>query len=160
VNVLYFAYGSNLRAAQMQRLCPGHRFLGPARLEHHRLAFTLPDEEWQGGVADVLRAPGEHVWGALYDITPSDLAALDTYEGYDPHGPPEQNAYLRRTVTVTTGDDHTPSSAWCYFVRQPHAHVPPSNLYRRALLQGAQERGLPPHYVEALQELLRPETEY
>jgi len=160
VNILYFAYGSNLRAAQMQRLCPGHQFLAPARLAHHRLAFTLPDEEWQGGVADVLPAPGEYVWGALYDITPSDLAALDAYEGCDPRGNPAQNAYLRRTVTVTTHDNCAHSQVWCYFVRQPHGHIPPSDLYRCALLEGAHERNLPLPYVETLQELLRRETEY
>jgi gamma-glutamylcyclotransferase len=159
VNTLYFAYGSNLRTAQMQRLCPGHRFLGPARLADYRLAFTLPDEEWQGGVADVLPTPGEHVWGALYDLTSSGLAALDAYEGYDPHGPLKENAYLRRTVTVSTNDGHTHGHVWCYFVRQPHSHVPPSDFYRRALRAGAQERGLPLPYIEALQELLRRQTE-
>jgi hypothetical protein len=59
----YFAYGSNLRSVQMVRLCPGHAFFGPARLDGYRLAFTLPDEEWEGGVADVVRSPRDAVWG-------------------------------------------------------------------------------------------------
>jgi hypothetical protein len=62
-STIYFAYGSNLRSVQMVRLCPGHAFLGPARLDGYRLAFTLPDEEWEGGVADVVRSPRDAVWG-------------------------------------------------------------------------------------------------
>ena len=85
----YFAYGSNLRSVQMVRLCPGHVFLGPARLDGYRLAFTLPDEEWQGGVADVVLSPGDEVWGALYRLRDTDLVALDAYEVFSPAEPEE-----------------------------------------------------------------------
>lgn len=158
-DILYFAYGSNLRSAQMNRLCPGHQFLGPARLAAHRLAFTRPDEEWQGGVADLLPAGGQEVWGALYRLTPADLAGLDAYEGFDPSHRAAENAYLRRTIEVTGTDGAMHSKVWSYFVQQPLGHHPPSALYGHALLAGARERQLPPSYIKTLSALLRPEPE-
>jgi gamma-glutamylcyclotransferase len=143
----YFAYGSNLRSAQMARLCPGHEFLGPARLDGYRLAFTLPDEEWQGGVADVVSSPGGAVWGALYRLPESDWPALDAYEVFDPAGPEGANEYVRRLVTVMTEKENREVEAWCYFVRAPQGHVAPSEVYRAALIEGAIERGLAADYV-------------
>ncbi len=148
--LLYFAYGSNLRSVQMNRLCPGCRFLRPARLAGHRLAFTLPDEEWQGGVADVIPAPGHDVWGALYEINAPHLASLDDYEVCYPDADPELSAYVRRTVDVIDADGRLVPEVWGYFVRQPCGHVPPSDLYRNALIEGARERGLPTNYVEIM----------
>jgi gamma-glutamylcyclotransferase (GGCT)/AIG2-like uncharacterized protein YtfP len=150
VSGLYFAYGSNLRAVQMKRLCPGHEYLGPARLDHHRLAFTLPDQEWQGGVADAIPSPGDEIWGALYRLPEADLALLDAYEGFDPVGPGETDDYVRRAVTVTREGGPHGVEAWCYFVRAPQGHVAPSELYRAALIEGAVERGLPADYVTAM----------
>jgi len=149
MEILYFAYGSNLRKAQMERLCPGHVFLGPARLADHRLAFTLPDEEWQGGVADVLPSPGDEVWGALYRLEAHHLAALDAYEVFDPDGPEQANDYVRRLVKVSHGG--AMREAWCYFVRAADGHVAPSERYRAALIEGAMERGLPAVYVGEMQ---------
>lgn len=148
--LLYFAYGSNLRAAQMERLCPGCRFRHPACLDEHRLAFTLPDEEWQGGVADVISAPAHQVWGALYEIASEHLASLDAYEVCHPQGHPAKNAYLRRAITVAAPDGRSIPEVWCYFVRQPRGHVPPSDLYQAALLEGARERGLPHAYLDVM----------
>jgi gamma-glutamylcyclotransferase len=150
VSHLYFGYGSNLRGAQMHRHCPGHGFLGIACLAGHRLAFTLPDEEWQGGVADVVADGKEEVWGALYRITEQNLAALDAYEGFDPEGPAEPNAYVRRQVEVTDGRGRTVRGVWCYFVRRPHDHVAPGAAYRAALLAGARERGLPADHLRRM----------
>jgi gamma-glutamylcyclotransferase (GGCT)/AIG2-like uncharacterized protein YtfP len=152
VTTHYFAYGSNLRSAQMQRLCPDHAFVASARLDGHRLAFTLPDEEWAGGVADLAPDHGGVVWGALYTISAEDLASLDRYEGCDPHGPERQNAYVRRTIEVTAANGTTHRDVLCYFVREPHGHVPPSPAYRAALLEGATERGLPTDYILRMRE--------
>ena len=143
----YFAYGSNLRSVQMVRLCPGHVFLGPARLDGYRLAFTLPDEEWQGGVADVIPSPGNAVWGALYLLRDTDLMALDAYEVFSPAGPEEANEYVRRLVKVTMVKAGREVEAWCYFVSAPRGPVAPSERYREALIEGAIERGLPSDYV-------------
>ena len=50
----YFAYASNLDAAQMERRCPGQQYRGKAFLPRHRMAFTHPSSTWGGGSADIL----------------------------------------------------------------------------------------------------------
>ncbi len=140
----------------MRRLCPGHVFMAPARLDGHRLAFTLPDEEWAGGVADLLPVVDSEVWGALYRISTENLAALDAYEGFDSHGTPEHNAYDRRQIGVTTSDGTLHRGVWCYFVQKPRDHAPPSAAYRAALQEGAGERGLPAAYIRFMRDAFDP----
>jgi gamma-glutamylcyclotransferase len=139
----------------MELACPGHRFLGVAELRDHRLAFTRRSLLTGTGVADILAAPGQSVWGALYALDDAQLAAIDEKEG-------NGWAYERRAVRVIAtragcGDPNAGVSsgeeldAFAYFVIAPDAeHVRPSREYLRALLDGARERGLPDAYVAAL----------
>src|SRR6202020_2257009 len=121
VSVLYFAYGSNMDAALMQRICPGHRVLGVAELRDHRLAFTRRSKRTGTGVADILAAPGESVWGVLYELEDSQLAAIDEKEG-------NGWAYERKLLDVTLHDgggaEHE-AHAYAVIVRED-VHGPPS----------------------------------
>jgi hypothetical protein len=54
--------------------------LGAARLADHRLAFTRRSVKTGTGVADIVPAPGETVWGALYELGDGELAAIDRKE--------------------------------------------------------------------------------
>src|SRR5271166_4589170 len=72
---LYFAYGSNMNAKAMARRCPGARPLGLARLARRRLAVMR--EGW----LTVVRDPRSSVHGVLWDLSLSDVPALDRYEG-------------------------------------------------------------------------------
>ncbi len=72
---LYFAYGSNMSAAQMTKRCPAHQKIGTAR---------LPGCKWiisTRGYANIVRAENEAVEGVLYAISAADESALDGYEG-------------------------------------------------------------------------------
>jgi hypothetical protein len=51
----YFAYGSNLDAAQMRARCPSAKLLGAAILDGYRLGFAGQSAAWGGGVATVVR---------------------------------------------------------------------------------------------------------
>src|SRR6202012_1920334 len=77
----YFAYGRNMAAGAMELACPGHRYLGPARLPDHRLAFTRRPLRAGAGVAVVIEAAGEQFGGALYGLDDAGPAALDEKEG-------------------------------------------------------------------------------
>ncbi|HMH47309.1 MAG TPA: gamma-glutamylcyclotransferase family protein [Solirubrobacteraceae bacterium] len=77
----YFAYGSNMAESVMAAHCPGHRYIGLADLPEHRLAFTRRSVRTLTGVADIVRADGQSVWGALYELDESDLRAIDRKEG-------------------------------------------------------------------------------
>ena len=139
---LYFAYGSNLSESEMRAACPGHRFLGPARLHGRRLEFRRRSRRWGGGAADIASAPGESVWGALYELPDGALAALDRKEGAG-------FAYRRMDVEVDLEGE--PRRAVAYEVeRKEPREVAPTADYLRLLLGGAAERGLPHDYVDAI----------
>ena len=142
----YFAYGSNMAAREMDPWCPGNRFLGPARLGDHRLELRRRSVRWGGGAVDAVPAPGESVWGALYELPDGALDSLDAKEG-------EGIAYRRRTATVAL--DGEPGEAVLYEVVDPEPEeVPPTEEYAATLLDAAAERGLPSDYAHRLRELL------
>ena len=78
---LYFAYGSNLDLDQMRSRCPGSRLVGPAALPNHRLAFAGFSPRWGGGVATIVPQKKGVLYGALYELNPSDVERLDSFEG-------------------------------------------------------------------------------
>lgn len=142
----YFAYGSNMSSESMRAICATERFLSPARLAGHRLAFSRRSVLTATGVADIVADPDCDVWGALYTIDLSELERLDRKEGLG-------FAYERREVVVRTRDG-TALQAIAYSVIAKQAEeVCPSVQYVRLLLAGAAERSLPAEYISSLQAL-------
>ena len=133
---LYFAYGSNLNRADMRVRCPGADPVEPARLHGWRLAFR--------GVADIERAPGEAVEGALWRLTPACVRSLDRYEGAPSH-------YRRLAVEVETASG--PRGAMTYVMTSQRYLGLPSAHYRETIAQGFRDWDLPiaslDHAVEA-----------
>lgn len=150
LDFLYFGFGSNLDRERLHIHCPSARFVLPARLAGHRLAFSLESKRnWHGGVADVIVTPGHEVWGALWAIDGEHSHELDVQEGLF-RDPP---AYRRYTVAVETaaGDRVTCRT---YQVASPDAAgFDPSPAYKATLLRGAVAIGLPPDYIDALETL-------
>ncbi|KAK6501484.1 hypothetical protein TWF481_009322 [Arthrobotrys musiformis] len=87
----YFAYGSNLWLDQMSRRCPSSVFTSVARLPNYRWIIS------ERGYANIVRSPGDEVWGMLYDLPPADEASLDRYEGVPV-------AYVKEMMTVELVD--------------------------------------------------------
>jgi gamma-glutamylcyclotransferase (GGCT)/AIG2-like uncharacterized protein YtfP len=144
VAILYFAYGSNMDPELITRLCPGHHVLGVAELRDHRLAFTRRSARTGTGVADILAARGESVWGVLYELGESELAALDEKEG-------NGWAYQRKALTVLLHESAGQHEAHAYAVIAPEdEHVAPSRAYLELIRAAARSRGLPQSYLEAL----------
>ena len=143
MTVTYFAYGSNMAPDVMATLCPRHRYLGPACLNDHRLAFTRRSVRTGTGVADVVPAPGQTVWGALYEIGDDELAAIDTKEGYD-------WAYTRVTLPVRPTDGpERPAVVYTVAAKQT-LEILPSREYLDLIIASASERGLPGEYITRL----------
>lgn len=69
----YFAYGSNMDAAQMARRCPGAKVVGTATLRGWRVVERL--------YADIERCPGADVRGVVYRLGMADWETLCRYEG-------------------------------------------------------------------------------
>lgn len=141
----YFAYASNMTPAVIRRLCPQHRYLGVARLADHRLSFSRRSVKTQTGVADIVQAPGETVWGVLYEIDDNGLAAIDRKEGHD-------WAYIRVSLPVRLEAGGPERTAVIYTVRfKEPAQVPPSREYLDLVIAAARERGLPGPYIERIE---------
>lgn len=151
--MLYFAYGSNLDPLQMAARCPGHQVVGLAMLADHRLVFPRFSADWGGGVASPALAHGEKVWGVLYELGESDVAALDRYEGWVGAGD-QHNLYDRETVTVELvrpDDGSVPRRLRVLtYVARPSNASAPSRRYLETVLRGARHHRLPDDYVERL----------
>jgi cation transport regulator ChaC len=124
----------------------GARFVGPARLDGFRLGLTRRSIRWGGGVLDLLPAPGEHVWGALYELPEASLEELDRKEGAG-------FAYRRVQVEVSVEGDRLAATGYAVIDKE-HGVPRPTPEYAALVLDGARERGLPADWVARLAALL------
>ena len=145
----YFAYGSNMNQEQILARCVRPVVVGVALLPHHRLAFHGYSRIWDGGMETVVSAPGQEVWGVIYQLTVSDWDSLDSWQDVRLDG---TGTYFHfpDTVTDTEGKTH---SVFLYkkdILREPQ---PPSREYLDVIIQGAVARRLPAAYLEELRRL-------
>lgn len=132
--LIYFAYGANLNLDGMDYRCPGHRPLCRAVLKDHRLVFR--------GVADIEPVAGHQVHGALYELTPDHLRALDRFEGYP-------RLYTRKALPVIT-DNGKQVNAVVYLMNGRRGYAPPARSYLMTILTGCRRWGLPVAYVRSV----------
>jgi len=141
---LYFAYGSNMDPKQMAERCPGSKAIGSARLADHRLAFVWDSPGWGGGVGTVVPAPGDEVWGVLWELTGENEKTLDGYEGV------ENDVYTKERVALDASGERV--NALIYIATDTRAKEP-SARYVDALVRGARAFSLPTGYIEHLRGL-------
>ncbi|MFD0591038.1 gamma-glutamylcyclotransferase family protein [Paenibacillus sp. GCM10027627] len=128
----YFAYGSNLDQAQMKSRCPGSSILNRAYLPHYVLSFK---SNGRSGVATIVPSQGEFVEGAIYRITPHDLAQLDRYEGHP-------FIYKRHEIKVFTYD-HEQIKALTYILKPSFPPELPAEHYLAKIQKGYAELNIP-----------------
>ncbi len=75
----YIAYGSNLNIRQMRIRCPHARVIGTAVINDYELLFK---GSRTGAYLTIEPKVGSEVPVAVWEVTESDEAALDRYEGY------------------------------------------------------------------------------
>lgn len=118
----YFAYGSNLNKNHMKFRCPDAKYVDSYILKDYKLVFR--------SVADIEKAPGHEVHGAVYYITPNCEKALNRYEGY-PH------LYTKEFFTYKGRDLMT------YSMVDKDLEYPPNQGYFETIFQGYQDWNLP-----------------
>ncbi len=138
---LYAAYGTNLNPHTMSGRCPHSPMQGTGWLRGWRLTFGGEDLGWEGSLATLVEAPGEHVFVGLYDMTDADAAQLDAWEGAD------TGLYRKIRVRVVTleGD----RLAWLYVLDGYEGGLP-SARYLGMLAEAAEAGGAPDDYVADL----------
>lgn len=141
----YFAYGSNLNLDQMEKRCPQSRFIAVAYYPNHVLSFTKQSvsKKWGKGswLADMIFSPDDIVWGAVYEISESDLTSLDKSEGIK-----LDRGYLRQEIVVYTQKGEK-IVVWSYFVKKKTGTGLPSEKYLSVILSGAKFHSLPEDYL-------------
>jgi gamma-glutamylcyclotransferase (GGCT)/AIG2-like uncharacterized protein YtfP len=134
--MLHFAYGSNMSRPMMRKLCPAARPLGPARLDRWRFLITAD------GYASVVPAAGGVVHGALWRLTPRDLAALNRYESVD------SGLYSRHMLPVRYAGKLRHALVYVGRTRQPGR---PRRHYQEGIVvPAAADWGLPAWYIAEL----------
>ena len=141
---LYFAYGSNMSSERLRARTPSAISLGRARLPGYTLCWHKLGRDGSGKCdIEPSDAPGTTVWGVLYEIDRAERDGLDSVEGlgvgYDEH-----------TVQVET--DTVVREAVTYNARRGKIDAALRTLdwYKRFVLRGATEHGLPSEYVARL----------
>lgn len=142
----YFAYGSNLSIKRLQKRVPGARPLGVCTLPQHQIRFHKQGKDGSakcdayhtGGSTDV-------VYGVLYSFPLREKPFLDLAEGLGV-------GYLSRDVTVFDADQQ-PQIAMTYQAILIDRRQRPFSWYKNHVLNGAREAGLPPAYIEKIQQI-------
>ena len=129
----YFAYGSNMSAAQMEQRCPG---------ACNPVVAVLADHAWlcnERGYATIAPVEGRIVHGVVWDVTADHLVTLDRYEGV------AGGIYRRDTITVMCHDGEAIDAV--IYVDPRDAPGPPNDGYLERVVDGATEHGLPDDYI-------------
>jgi len=138
---LYAAYGSNMDPAQMNQRCPHSPVAGTGWITDWWLTFGGEDLGWEGSLATLVESPGEHVFVALYDVTPYDETHLDSWEGAD------TGLYRKIRLRVHTLEGDV--VAWVYVLDAFEGGLP-SARYLGVLAEAAERAGAPDEYVTEL----------
>lgn len=146
--MLYIAYGSNMNLKQMAYRCPNSYVVGNGKLKGYRLVFNVH--------ADIIKTDNENdfVPVVVWNISDSDWARLDMYEGYPSY-------YVKETVNVIL-DNGKIEKAIVYVMAENRKGIcPPAQSYFDGIYKGYIENGIDVEYLyEALEHSLNNKTEY
>jgi hypothetical protein len=131
----FFAYGDRMSTSTMQRHAPHARLVGPGILAGYRLAFNVRSRSWGGGAANALTDPHGTLWGVLWEVDETDLAALDSYRGDD--------ETLRHDIDVDVQGPEGTVQARTFAVTSHEAFIRPTERYVDMLKANAAGQGLP-----------------
>lgn len=135
----------------MQKLCPNAELLGAGYLSDYQLVFTTHLQQRNRGGADVVPATGEEVWGLLYAISDTELAAMDANKFY-----PEIYDRIPVTIQLREGAGYnTVANVWTYVMQDKQkSYAQPTEEYVNLLLDAAKANEFPFSYQEYLASFL------
>ena len=123
----------------MKARCPNSRRMGTAALTHHRLQID------GRGVATVTACEGFSVHGVVWDITDTDVASLDQYEGVP-------TFYVKQYCTVQFDDG---AESMLIYTSTTRSNGSPLSGYLERIIAAAEESDLPTDYVAELRSWMR-----
>ncbi|XP_062925919.1 gamma-glutamylcyclotransferase-like [Mobula hypostoma] len=147
---LYFAYGSNLLQRRLRLLNPSAVRVSAACLKGYKLAFgnwNRSENRWGGGVATILPSPDDEVWGVVWRLKHNDRQSLDHQEGV------HKGIYSPIEVKVQRQDTGEELICLSYQMNNFNSNLT-SPLYKKVIIKGARENGLPTEYLKKLDTIL------
>jgi len=126
---------------QMLQRAPHSPMAGTGWLPGWRLTFGGEDIGWEGAMATVVEAAGEHVFVVLYELSAADEASLDQWDGVS------IDYYRKAKVRVTTRDGDV--LAWLYVLNAYEGGLPAAR-HLGIVADAAEAAGAPDDYVTAL----------
>ena len=126
----YIAYGSNLNVRQMRMRCPDATILGTTNLNGWELLFRGSKT---GSYLTIEENPDGTVPAVIWEVSPSDEAALDRYEGFP-------SFYYKKDIRlkykgIRTGRRRT-VTAFAYIMHEERPIGVPARFYMQTCLEG------------------------
>ncbi|KAK6982448.1 hypothetical protein BgiMline_017832 [Biomphalaria glabrata] len=140
----YFSYGSNLLKERILINNPTAQVFGTGKLHGYHLKFDTPagcgKSRWYGAAATVRPKEGSFVYGVIWDVNLEDMEKLDSQEAH--YYPIEVEVeHDGQMVKCRTYEMQKKTTGYCL----------PSPHYKKVLIDGARQNGLPEEYVEYLE---------
>jgi gamma-glutamylcyclotransferase len=141
---LYFGYGSNMLSVRLQRRTPSARMYATGHVTGRRLTFHKKSDDRSGkGDAEATGNDEDRVEGVLFWIDRAEKPALDDAEGLD-------RGYEEAMVDVITANATVKALAYVASAGATDPARRPYHWYKRLVLAGAIEHGLPAATIAAI----------
>lgn len=152
----YFAYGSNLLRERILINNPTARVYGIGKLNGYTLSFDSPEgvdaSIWLGAGATIVPVDySSSVFGVIWDIHVSDLDNLNRQEWCYEALQVDVEVTSHTLTTVSS----QPSLLRCrtYRITTGNGDTLPSPHYKKVIIMGAHQNGLPTEYISFLEQL-------
>src|SRR2546427_4136881 len=144
--MLYFAYGSNMCTGRLRGRVSTANSVCIARLPNHTLRFHKRSSDGSGKAdASYTGNANDGVWGVVFEIEDRQKPRLDRAEGLS-------QGYDEAEIMVldVEGVEHRVSA---YLAQASHvdATLLPFSWYKRFVVNGARQHGLPADYVAQIE---------
>ena len=138
--MLCFSYGSNMLQFRINDRLGDCERLGVAYLTGYTLRFNKKSKKDGSGKCNVSHTgdSGDGVWGALDCLTEEQFKKLDRIEG---------RGYCRLPVKVTFGKRKVEAEVYVAKSEYVSHDLRSTHCYKKVVLAGAQELGLPSDYI-------------
>jgi len=141
MNILYFAYGSNMCPIRMKKRAPSAVAIGTACLHHHHIIFNKLGRDGTAKANIVVRRDAS-TYGVLYEVNAEEMELLDA----------EETGYRRIEKTILNHLNQK-IRAQTYVAFQLTHQPLTTGWYKSLIIQGATEHGLPNDYIRILERL-------
>ena len=134
----------------VKKSLPDAKLVGKVTLKEHKVAFSSFTEdgspEMMYGGCHLEAAPGQTLYGVLYEISDDELAKLDKLTRV------EQGRYIKKFPTVVDENGRSYKTV-AHSIKNPKGKSRPTKDYMDHMIKGANEHGFPKHYIDLLEKL-------